>query len=42
MKKIKVNIPIYDVKSGILDVKLSEDFGSTAKVSIERIDGPNS
>jgi 7-cyano-7-deazaguanine synthase in queuosine biosynthesis len=35
MKKIKVNVPIYDAKSGTLYVKLSEEFGSSAKVSID-------
>lgn len=35
MKKIKVNTPIYDAKSGILTVKLSEGSGSISKVSID-------
>lgn len=33
--KIKVNIPSYDAKSGILTIKLSEEFGNISKVSID-------
>lgn len=35
MKKIKVNTPIYDAKSGILSIKLSEESGAFSKVSID-------
>jgi len=35
MKKIKVNIPVYNTKSGILSIKLSEESGSVSKVSID-------
>lgn len=35
MKKIKVNTPIYDAKSGNLSIKLSEESGSFSKVDID-------
>jgi len=35
MKKINVNTPVYDAKSGILNIKLSEESGSMAKISID-------
>lgn len=35
MKKIKVNTPIYDAKSGILSIKLSEESGAFSKVNID-------
>jgi len=35
MKKIKVNTPIYDAKSGILRIKLSEESGAFSKVNID-------
>ena len=35
MKKIKVHTPIYDVLSGTLNIKLSEENGAISKVSID-------
>lgn len=35
MKKIKVEIPKYDLKSGILNIKLSEDKGDSSTISID-------
>lgn len=35
MKKIKVEIPKYDLKSGILNIKLKEDKGDYSTVSVD-------
>ncbi|MCT3923128.1 7-cyano-7-deazaguanine synthase [Elizabethkingia anophelis] len=35
MKKIKVEIPKYDLKSGILNIKLTEDKGDFSTVSVD-------
>jgi hypothetical protein len=34
MKKIKVEIPKYDLKNGILNIKLTEDKGDFSTISV--------